>query len=296
MEKGLVSVVIPTYKRNDTLTRAIDSAIGQTYKKLEVLVVDDNNEGDEYSKSLRKIISSYDGCDNLRLITQPKHINGAEARNAGIRAAKGEWIAFLDDDDEWFPTKIEKQMNALSAQPDVMGASCYYNEYIDGKLIHSCPPYNTNNLNFKIFSREISMYTPTLLMRKDRILEFGGFDNELKRHQDIQLLVEFTHRNKMLVVEESLVNVYGDSLMNRPSLDTFIQVKRDFFYSVKSIFNSYSPHEQKLIKFAHYYEVAFCAIKVKNYAVALKYLIKAGLCPVAIKMLVKRFRDKKFIA
>lgn len=294
MNKVLVSVVIPTYKRNDTLGRAIKSALGQTYRDLEVLVVDDNERDSEYSIKVQEIINgNNDG--RVRYITQVKHINGAEARNAGIRAANGDWIAFLDDDDEWLPTKIEKQMKALSEQADVMGASCYYNEYIDGKLYHSCPPYTTENLNFKVFTRQIAMYTPTLIMRKDKLLEFGGFDNTLSRHQDLQMLVEFTHRNKMLVVEEVLVNVYGDSLINRLSVERIIQVKKEYFNSVSAVFNSYSKHEQTLIKCAHYYEVVFAALKNRNFLIAIKYALKAGCHPTAISMLIKRYKDKKYI-
>lgn len=295
MNKVLVSVVIPTYKRNDTLGRAIRSALAQTYRDLEVLVVDDNEGGSEYSIKVQEIINEINDV-RVRYITQIKHINGAEARNAGIRAAYGDWIAFLDDDDEWLPTKIEKQMKALSEQPDVMGASCYYNEYIDGKLFHSCPPYTTDNLNFKVFTRQIAMYTPTLIMRRDKLLEFGGFDNTLSRHQDLQMLVEFTHRNKMLVVEEILVNVYGDSLINRPSLEKIIQVKKEYFASVSDVFNSYNKKNQSLIKSAHYYEVAFAALKNRNIFVAFKYIIKAGFHPAAIKMLIQRIKSKKYIA
>ncbi len=294
--KQLVSCVIPSYKRADTLRRAVDSVLVQTYENMEVLVVDDNIAGDEFSKALHDVIDEYKDDSRVRLVTQPKHINGAEARNAGIRAARGEWIAFLDDDDEWLPTKIEKQMSALEKHPEVAGASCYYNEYIDGKLFHSCPPYTTDDLNFKVLTRQIAMYTPTLLMRKDKLMEFGGFDNRLRRHQDLQLLAEYTHRNKMLVVEECLVNVYGDSLINRPSLESFIQVKKDYFASIKNVFESYPKHKQTLIKCAHYYEVMFCAMKVKNFGAAIKYAAKAGIHPEAIKMLVKRFKDKKYIA
>ena len=120
--KNLVSCVIPSYKRADTLRRAVDSVLAQTYNNMEVLVVDDNIAGDEFSNALHNIIDEYKDDSRVRLVTQPKHINGAEARNAGIRAAKGEWIAFLDDDDEWLPTKIEKQMAALEQHPEIAGA------------------------------------------------------------------------------------------------------------------------------------------------------------------------------
>ena len=89
-DNTLVSCVIPSYKRADTLRRAIDSVLAQTHKELEVLVVDDNIAGDEYSNALRKIIEEYKDDGRVKLVTQPKHINGAEARNAGVRASHGD--------------------------------------------------------------------------------------------------------------------------------------------------------------------------------------------------------------
>lgn len=222
----MVSCVIPSYKRSDTLKRAIESVLAQTYNDIEVLVVDDNIAGDEYSSALQHIIDNFKSDERVILVKQPKHINGAEARNAGVRAARGEWIAFLDDDDEWLPTKIEKQVEALQNFPDCMGVSCLYNEYMDGKLIHSCPPYNTEKFNFKIFSRQVAVFTSTVLLNKDKLLEFGCFNNKLRRHQDLQLLLDFTIRNKMVVVNEYLVKLHIDSGINRPTLSKFIEIKR----------------------------------------------------------------------
>lgn len=295
MDRLLVSCVIPSYKRADTLRRAVNSVLAQTYRNIEVLVVDDNIQGDEYSISLRKILEEYSNDNRVRLITQPVHINGAEARNAGIRASKGKWIAFLDDDDEWLPTKIEKQMKALESNGDCYGASCFYNEYANGKLVHSCPPYSTENLNLKVLCRQVAMYTPTLILRKDKLMECGAFDNKLKRHQDLQLLAQFTFRNQMLVVPEILVNVHNDSLINRPNVYQFIDIKRQYFESINNVVSSYSPKEQKLIRNVHYYEIAFCGIHTKKYFVAIKYILKAGINMKSFKMLLQRFRDKKYL-
>ncbi len=123
-EKGLVSVVIPTYKRSTMLTRAIRSVVNQTYKNIEILVVDDNEPGDEYSIAAKDLINNLN-YSQVRLVTQPKHINGAAARNAGIREAKGEYICFLDDDDLYMPNKIERQLEELSKKSnEVGGVSC----------------------------------------------------------------------------------------------------------------------------------------------------------------------------
>lgn len=291
----LVSVIIPSYKRAETLERAINSVLAQTYKNIEVIVVDDNIAGDEYSIALRKIIEKYSGDSRVILVTQPKHINGAEARNAGLRASHGEWIAYLDDDDEWLPTKLEKQMRVLSEHTDCMGVSCLYNEYMNGELVHSCPPYNTDDIAMKIFSRQVAVFTSTVLLNKDKLIEFGAFNNSLKRHQDLQLLLDFTSRNKMTVLPEYLVKLHLDSGINRPSLERIVEIKKDFFNAMNPLFQTYSSHNQRLIRNAHYYEIVFAAIKERNLSIAIKYLFKAGISPTSIKMLMQRFRDRKFV-
>ena len=99
--EGLVSVIMPTYRRSEKLIRAIESVLNQTYKNLELLLVNDNEPFDEYTEQLKKRVEKYSADKRFQLIIQEKHVNGAVARNFGIRRAKGQYIAFLDDDDWW---------------------------------------------------------------------------------------------------------------------------------------------------------------------------------------------------
>ena len=181
IDNNLVSCIIPSYKRTDTLRRAINSVLKQTYKNIEVLIVDDNFNGDEYSEQVRNIVVSFDN-PRIRLISQPMHINGAEARNAGVRAAKGEYIAFLDDDDEWLSEKIEKQLRFLKDNPIYDGCSVFYQEFNNNIVVHSCPPYIARDLFYKIFCREVAVLTPTVLLKKGCLINTGIFDNSLKLH------------------------------------------------------------------------------------------------------------------
>ncbi len=119
----LVSCVIPTYKRSDMLPRAIQSVLNQTYSNIEVLIVDDNEPNDEYSLETQKTIAVFLKDPRIKFIQQEKHINGAVARNVGINAAKGKYVAFLDDDDEWLPEKIEKQLAVLEKDETISGST-----------------------------------------------------------------------------------------------------------------------------------------------------------------------------
>ena len=112
-EEILVSVVIPTYSRNDMLTRAIDCILAQTHQKLDIIVVDDNSPESEFRASTEQLMKRYESDKRVRYIQNEKNLGGAGARNVGIEASKGEYIAFLDDDDEYYPEKIEKQLNVF---------------------------------------------------------------------------------------------------------------------------------------------------------------------------------------
>ncbi len=293
--KGLVSCIIPSYKRNDTLVRAIDSVLAQTYRHLEVLIVDDNIPGDDFSIKLSQLIMGYTD-PRVRLITQTKHINGAEARNVGIRASKGVYIAFLDDDDEWLPTKIEKQVAVLNNNLDIHGVSCLYHEYKNGVVYHSCPPYNGDGLHLKVFQREVVVLTSNILLRKTSLIEAGLFNNSLRRHQDLQLLLDFTKEHKIHVINEYLTKIHADSAINRVNFDKAILVKKDFFKVVDSHLRIYPSKIQKQIISAHYFELALSAIKARRFFYTLKYLVKIGFDIQAYKNFFKRIKDKKYIA
>lgn len=112
-EDVLVSVVIPTYARNDMLERAINCIQNQTHQNLDIIVVDDNPPKSEFRLSAQKIMQKYASDARIRYIQNPRNLGGSGARNVGIEASKGEYIAFLDDDDEYYPEKIEKQLKVF---------------------------------------------------------------------------------------------------------------------------------------------------------------------------------------
>lgn len=291
-QSSKVTCVIPSYKRCDTVTRAIDSVLAQTYKNIEVCLVDDNIPGDEYSQKLQKALKKYDGDPRVRYITQEKHINGAVARNAGIKAASGEYIGFLDDDDEWLPEKIERQIRMLQADPTLDAVTALWVAYFGGKETRRCAPYTADNLQFKVFLREVAVFTSTVLIKKEAIERFGGFDGTLLRHQDLQFLVDALSVSKFAVLSEYLVKLHTDSEINKPNIERFIEAKKEFFNSVQNEYEKYTKNEKKRIINAHYYEIAFQAIKAKSYGIAIRYMIKAGINIKSFNDLLKRFNNR----
>lgn len=106
-----VSVIIPTYSRNDTLIRAINSVLNQTYQNLEIIVVDDNPVDSVWRIRTENLMEGYIDNPKVKYIKNKENLGGAGARNEGIKASSSDYIAFLDDDDEYFKERIEKQMD-----------------------------------------------------------------------------------------------------------------------------------------------------------------------------------------
>lgn len=291
MISGLVSCIIPTYKRSDTLLRAVRSILNQTYKNLEIIVVDDNEPNDKYSLEVQKKLNTITD-DRLKYLQQERHINGAAARNVGIRAAQGEYIAFLDDDDEWIENKLEVQIRELESNTEFNAISCLYTIYKNGEPIRKCALYSKENLHKKVIDRSVSIFTSTVLFRKQSLDESGYFDENLLRHQDLQLLLDFLYVNKMLVLHEYLVLLHVDDSGNRPNLDKFIEVKQQFFKKISSHLEIYNKSEQKNILASHYFEIILVALREKKLVVIFKYLIKIGPNVQAYKNLFKRYKQR----
>ncbi|MBO4276523.1 glycosyltransferase [Candidatus Saccharibacteria bacterium] len=289
--KGLVSCVIPSYKRSDTLKRAIDSVLNQSYKKIEVLIVDDNEKGDEWDRKLKRLMKTYADA-RVRLIVQPVHINGAVARNYGIKEAKGEFIAFLDDDDEWEKDKIEKQLELLRKEKaDVV--SCLWIAYKNGKEIRRCQKYSTEDIQFKILSRAVSIYTSTVLIKRSSIYEFGGFDETLKRHQDLQFLVDAAEDSKFVLLDEYKVKLHTDSEINKPDTKKLIEIKKAFLNREQQKIKKYSKKEQKRIKGAHEFELLYSSMRDKDVLHMLNYGCKVCMNFPAINDVVERIKERR---
>src|SRR5258705_10332336 len=104
-----VSVIIPTYNRAECLRSAITNVLNQTFQDFEIVVVDDSSQD-----HTREVVNSLDD-KRIKYIRHERNKGVAAARNTGVSNAKGDYIAFLDDDDEWFPEKLKKQCAVLEA-------------------------------------------------------------------------------------------------------------------------------------------------------------------------------------
>lgn len=185
----LISVIIPTFGRTNTLIEAIDSVLSQTYSNLEIIVVDDNADT-ELREIIDNIIYRF-GDSRIICVHNSENLGGAESRNVGIRCANGDYIAFLDDDDLYLPEKLEKQMQLFKHNAsENLGLVYCYDKAIDN---HRNIKYTHKN-DFCGNCLFEAMYdciasTSLWLCKKKVLIEIGGFRN-IPCKQDSYLLVE----------------------------------------------------------------------------------------------------------
>ena len=127
LENALVSVVVPTYNRESTIVRSINSILEQTYQNLECIIVDDGS-----SDHTKDVVSQIEDS-RVRYIKLNQNRGPSVARNVGIRESRGDYIAFNDSDDLWLPDKLEIQMAKLEAEAEAGMIYCSYLYRKDGK-------------------------------------------------------------------------------------------------------------------------------------------------------------------
>lgn len=204
MGQPLVSIIIPTYKRPDTLDRTINSVLNQTYKNIEIIVVDDNNPDAEGRRLTEIKMAPFEDNPRVKYIKHEKNKNGSAARNTGARVSKGEYIGFLDDDDQFLPRKIESQVAKLQSLSDDWGF-CYNNYYTqrgEEKLV-PVKECREGDLFVVALKQGISVNAGSnLLIRRTAFESINGFDESFKRNQDHEFLVRLLKKYKMAYVAE----------------------------------------------------------------------------------------------
>ena len=212
----LVSVIIPTYNRGWILKEAIDSVLSQTFTDYELIVVDDGS-----TDNTTDILKFY---PEIKLIRQENRGVSA-ARNMGVKASSGKYLAFLDSDDLWLPGKLEKQVNFFDKNPD---ADICQTEEI---WIRNGTRVNPKKKHLKpsgmIFEKclELCLVSPSAVMMTREVFdEAGGFDETLPACEDYDLWLRITCRYPVYLIEEPLTIKRGghkDQLSKMPCLDKF---------------------------------------------------------------------------
>ena len=192
--KPYVSIIVPTYKRPNKLIQTIKSVKKQTFRNWELIVIDDNNFGNKYFVETEKIMSRYELDLKIRFFQNKKNKGACAARNLGIKKAKGELIAFLDDDDIWLPNKLNLQIS-LFKKNKKLGLNfsdliLMDTEYNSETLIR----FGYQNLDFLkyLLQKGGGICTSAIMVRKEILKKVGGFNESLPSYQDYDLLLKIS--------------------------------------------------------------------------------------------------------
>ena len=224
-----ISVIIPTFNRKKTLKRAIQSVLMQSYTPYELIVIDDGS--DDGTKEWLK-----DNFPNVKYIYQ-MNSGVSSARNKGIKFARGDWIALLDSDDEWLPSKLKDQANEIELNPAA-------------KFLHTNEIWIRNGVRVNqmkkhkkyggyIFEKCLDMcrISPSsVLIKKDIFDEIGMFDETLKVCEDYDLWLRFASKYPVHFLDQPLIKKYGGHSDQLSKVDDGIESYR--IRSLKKIMNS----------------------------------------------------------
>ncbi len=268
-----VSVVIPTHNRPHLISRSIKSVLAQTYNDFEIIIVDDGIE-----KRSQEIIDGF-GDQRIRYIQNEKSVGGAVSRNIGIKESRGEFIAFLDDDDEWLPEKLAKQVKAFDSCDDsVVLVFCGLSKYNKrGELLE----VKVSDENGVVWPFKKTLYrgyiwTSTIMLRKKNTEQGIIFDETLKKNQEWDLQLRLLKVGKFYAIKESLVKLNildeDEHMGGMQNIDTITSYFKIF---INKHYVDYKKNKKAL---------AFCYLRLANlykknnqFTEARKYLFKSWL-------------------
>jgi glycosyltransferase involved in cell wall biosynthesis len=212
-----VSVIIPTYKGSNTLERAINSVLKQTYTKIEVIIVDDNHPDGQDRLKTQKVMMQYQKDDRVSYIKHQTNKNGAVARNTGILASTGKYIAFLDDDDYYLPERIQKSISYLVEHSDAIGVYTGVDVIDeDGRVNLQLRPKQDLTIP-DLLKKEMVIGTGSnIFVKSDIVKKINGFDESFLRRQDIEFMMRVCHQGRVGFLSEKLMIKSTNGVMNHP--------------------------------------------------------------------------------
>ncbi len=184
----LVSVVIPVHNRPIELKRSVGSVLSQTYENFEVIIIDDCSSDQTFSVTR----ALYKADDRISAYSNPTHGGSAYSRNEGVKKSKGELIAFLDSDDEWFPDKLEKQTILMDDRENTV-LFAYFLLKRGRRLIKEGPGMiRTGNIRQALLKGWCPPLTSLTMLKREHFEKAGGYSNDLKSMQDYDLLIKLS--------------------------------------------------------------------------------------------------------
>lgn len=217
----LVSVVIPVYNRENTLRRSIDSVLNQTYKNIEIIIVDDASTDGSLQLAQDYI------PQGVKVIALTQNVGAAAARNVGMKAATGEYIAFQDSDDEWLPDKLKVQIDHMKGCGTQV-SFCPYLLVLDDNLTQIYPSMDKVQMIASggvrvILNKENVVGTPTIVMHREVMEQIGLFDESFLSFEDYDYFIRISQKYDIGFIEQPLVRVYRTKISLTTNKEVYIK-------------------------------------------------------------------------
>ena len=269
----LVSVVIPAFNMSRYIARTIASVLEQSYKEIELIIVDDGST-DDTGLIVRNITAK-----NIIYIFQDNKGLPA-ARNAGIKASKGDFIAFLDADDYWHPKKIEKQAAVFTNFPEVDAVYCNFFrvDVDDHRLPDEWNPSRLGKSLFEelLFHNIITGSASSVMVRAKALQDVGLFDEDLCYAEDLDMWRRLAYRHKFFQINEYLVYIR----INPSGIQSDIKkVEKGLLEYLEKVLSKIPPeyiHLRTKIIGVTYFEIIRINLKQRNYGKAFRYYWKCS--------------------
>jgi glycosyltransferase involved in cell wall biosynthesis len=197
-----VSVILTTYRRQSLLARSIQSVIDQTMGDWELIIVDD-----EPSEETRRIVASF-GDNRIQYLAHEHNRGLCAARNTGIRAATASYLGFLDDDDEFLPEKLAKQLAVIEQAENEIGIVSCYEQIVgaDGSMTARAIDLR-GDMHPRLLQQDL-VRMQLLLVRRECFDMVGLFDERLSAHDDYDMILRLSRRYRFSTVPEALVRIH----------------------------------------------------------------------------------------
>lgn len=273
-----ISVIIPTYGTPIFLEKSIQSVLNQTFKDLELIIVDDNNPETEARQKTEELVERYVHLGNrIIYIKHEKNKNGAVARNTGFAIAKGKYISLLDSDDEYMSDRLQKCYDLMEhASDNIAGVytGCEFRK--GGKVYHIEKDIKPGNFLVDTLACTFMFCTGSnIFVKKSVIDELNGFDDTFLRHQDYEFLVRLFLKYDLLAIPEVLV-IKNNENFNAPNLEKTISIKKQYLTKFNDIISSLSQSDQNKIFHSQNIGIAEVAMSHNKYKEANVYYKKAS--------------------
>lgn len=268
-----VSVIIPYYNRDTSVIRAIKSVLTQTYTNYEIILVNDGSDKKYYEFVENYIETIKNNVDIKHLYQNNK--GPSSARNNGIKVANGEYIAFLDSDDEWIENKLEFQMNLMDEYNiDLLGCNIYIiDRNIKSKFYFTNKEFEKLTFKKLLFRHYIA--TPAAIMKKSVLEDLGGFPEGQRYAEDVYLFTKISRKYNVCISGQFLVKIYkplfGASGLSENIKDTEKYMLKNF----KKFRHENAEFDEKLGFILYILTISFSVIKYVRRIIK-KKLINSG--------------------